>query len=337
MGIHKTGSTAIQRTLHANPEHLRRAGFDYDWQTTCHFSTTLMGIAPGDETAPERERGRMATFLGRSATHTFLFSSERYCGNFLTGYSEAPMIARHLKRIYEAHEVSIVIYLRRQGRFLESAYAQSIRKGKRWTLDQYAASVDKGAYHGDRLLNAFSDAFGREAIHVRVYEKAQLASGSTVIDFLALLGGTWDASWTTPAFVNQGCSRTGLEIARAVSPWLPPRESEIFYGLLQGVCAHRPHDRIAFFTPEERADVLATYEETNAHIAREWLGRSDGKLFREPPDSDAVPVRHPEVPVAEIGAVLREMALWYGDRLPPVLLQKVLSGLQKRFVSREAA
>jgi hypothetical protein len=35
-------------------------------------------------------------------------------------------------------------------------------------------------------------------------------------------------------------------------------------------------------SPAERADLVVRYSETNAEIAREYMGRDDGVLFRDP-------------------------------------------------------
>ena len=107
-------------------------------------------------------------------------------------------------------------------------------------------------------------------------------------DFLQILGlGLWD-EYRQPAHVsNLRLPDNVVEIKRLINSidsyqkkgipnfyWDAIRKA---YGL--GTMKEIPEHKAGMFSPEEREEYMSQFAESNAHVAKEYLNRADGKLF----------------------------------------------------------
>ena len=205
IGLSKTGTSSIQRTLAGQRAALQALGVYYP-QSPGVVNHALLpaslvsdpgrlwafnpafwdGMAPCDrlERFTEAWREEMA---GLPAwVERCVISSEMISG-LLRDNDEVARLADLLRRDFDPIEV--VVYLRRQDRHSASAYSQWLRNGilrppslpestwaENWLLD-YAD-----------LLKRFADNFGQAAVRPRIYERETLRNGDVLDDFLHATG-----------------------------------------------------------------------------------------------------------------------------------------------------
>ncbi len=199
IGSPKTGTTSIQNVFTRNRAALaemgvfypptfaaRQAHHDLAWAMRNKFGLARQsGIQPGaslDEIAEE-----LVSAVCQSPAPAAVVSSEAF---FHLGRQSRKAL-QLLRRVFSPFEVRIVVYLRRQDLFFESNYAQNVKAGA-YHRDppetRFLATLEQQWLCYDRLLRPWEQAFGRENIVLRVFERAQLQGGDAVTDFLHVLG-----------------------------------------------------------------------------------------------------------------------------------------------------
>jgi len=208
-------------------------------------------------------------------------------------YSE---IARELATIvsgYENAHLKMVIYFRRQDEWYESSWKQTGHKiAGLSSANDYAENHDlQWLFH----LRKWSEEIGHDNILVRAYEKIQMPDG-LLSDFLSAVGiECGHTNWNKPVKndLNEkpGLSRDILEIlflSKHLYKKAPDqRPIRFFSNNLGQEYKKKPFEKYQMLSPGQRIHILETYDEMNKTIAREYLGREDGRLFYEPwPDPD---------------------------------------------------
>ena len=125
---------------------------------------------------------------------------------------------------------------------------------------------------------------------VRVYENGQFggAEHNLISDYLETIGVELNDEFRLPEeTLNHGLAGNFVEMKRLLNGIKEYQKMENF---MRGPMTyasdhhleHNPEGKTNMFTYEEQMDFLKRYEESNARTAREFLGRKDGVLFREP-------------------------------------------------------
>jgi hypothetical protein len=139
------------------------------------------------------------------------------------------------------------------------------------------------------VLSPWSQAFGKENVVVRCHEKKQMPDG-LFCDFLNTVGLRYDTSYRIPQErVNISLNWDLIEIIRLCN--IRFRNDPRFHHFVVSSCARinreSKEEKQRLLSPQQRRDIIARYEESNANVAREYLGRTDGRLFYAPlPDPD---------------------------------------------------
>jgi hypothetical protein len=178
IGIHRTGTTGLQRGLAANRDRLAAQGKCYPFAGTNHQDIAwalhrgkLDGKGLGKQLEPYAGQGHI------------IMSGEDFCIHRELGWL-AP-----LKAVYD---VEAVVYLRRQDHWLMSWYNQHVK----WPFSRRHAVMTPKEFLGcldefywldfEKMLALWEAALGREKVHVRVIEKGQVTDA--IGDFLAITG-----------------------------------------------------------------------------------------------------------------------------------------------------
>ena len=315
LGLPKTGTTSIQSMLARNRPALERIGFRYN-RTFGLTGQSLLGmrifaLAPYAGTEKNAsafrqtiERMDPAEFtalddairdeIERYPSHTFLFSNEKLFDILPSDEGVAALVAYFAERF---ERVRYVIYLRRQDLHATSSYAQSANGGNAYAFDDVIEHyARRAAYRYHDGLERLAARAGRESIVVRVYERGQLDDGDVTHDFLNVAGIDRSALAPSEKHHNATWDRSAVAFTQAVAQHLTTRENSVatdpwrmaIMGM-QNVQQDRP--RVAL--SKKRAEAfLAGFAEQNEAVARGWLGREDGVLFRDPvtgPDEDVLP------------------------------------------------
>ena len=220
VGTGKTGTTSLQTFLAENNEKLK----DYGWcypdlrgdmkyvagEEPYHIiqnGDILKSYARCSRLYRVLREGRLKQALVKNlkASHTIL-SYEGFWDEW-DGATTADSI-RYVKKLYD--NVKVIVYLRRQDRFIESTWNQIIKAGGvsgDHVTQEYSEFSGYGPYGSvqefrahspyanvsteyKRKLDEISQVVGRENVIVRVFEKGQFMGGrgDVISDFLQVLG-----------------------------------------------------------------------------------------------------------------------------------------------------
>ena len=179
IGTHKTGTSALQSLLTRAAGRLARRGVRYlesgrENRIAHHpLAWALRGRRQTSMEVWERVRAELA----ESPARVNLVSTEGF-------WFEDP--AEVKRQLGPCGEVKIVAYLRRQDAYMQSLYKQTVASGRK--VD-FATWMEEMGRRGDYLsvVDRWAEAFGREAILVRPYERDG-ATVDVVDDFFSLVG-----------------------------------------------------------------------------------------------------------------------------------------------------
>jgi len=330
IGLHKTGTSAIQQFLRDNSKNLEEQGILYP-----------QGIVPAGDHNPlawclvhERYFPRRKEFYVENASmnhwrklHEVV--SQSSATRIILSGEDFSLIddPGQLAALCEPYDTRVIVYLRRQDQYLQSVYNQMV-KSYEWSLtepfEEFLLHHHLGdVMHYDRLLHRWANAFSRERIKVGVYDKSRLAHG-LIADFAARSGVLLTENTCMPDTpVNQSLPHHFLEIKRILNRIDFSRTQH--EALLQALFAvsraqgwnNRVHTEHQLMSGSRRKAFLAAFEEGNRKVAREYLNE-DSSLFPapvyEPSFNEAVTPKSPDaLPDSEtlleqvVGPLLRQL------------------------------
>lgn len=283
IGLPKTGTTFLQTTLLKNRAALLEQGILYPMAGL--VSAGHMLFAPGVLSEQRKQLSDVSRLLDRArpelwdalaeevreANPNSVILSTEY-------FTEAENLIA-LKRLCDkvTANVAVIVYLRRQDDYVEAGWSQAVKAGmtaEPLNLRQYDPRCDWQLF-----LDRWAAMFGRNALHVRVYGKAVRSTG-IVNDFASIVG--FDAS----TFDQQSSDRN----ERLHDAVLDYRRIENALGMMDSDLAQRASLRLGGkplpmpmvdALHNVRAQFLACFAESNAVVARDYLGRANGQLFDE--------------------------------------------------------
>lgn len=302
IGMPKTGTSHIQNFLYNNEKALNKYGYTFP-----HFK-----IIPGVG------KGRNAYFLRyklyqedgerdlaaeqQLVEHNFDIickAAENYDKIILTEeglWNIEPLVwTRYIEEAKKSNfDTKIIVYLRRQDLFLQSYWAQVV---KEWSVDSFSDYIDSDHYHTltldywDKLESLAAD-FGKENLIVRPYEKQQYQGKTRDLtsDFLKLLGIEDMDDFIMPDHLyNPSLTGKYLELKRHLNrnPEIAGYQSLIKDQLVKLMKEKKDISTMSsgiYYEPGQQQKLMSRFEEGNEKVARDYLGREDGKLFLDPID-----------------------------------------------------
>lgn len=259
VGSSKTGTTSIQGCLNKNPDMLAEHGVRFIRTGRKHIAHTPIHRALRGETAVGLWQD-IETELKDNGAKVGILSSEYF---FYPRSAEGfdAYMPPHLKE-----NTKVVAYIRRQDKYLESAYKQHVKVGK--------VRPDPKAYYDQRkhqfqyidALNSHAQAFGTENVIVRPYERPRLKGGDVVQDFLQAIGLPEDERFNTQAAgSNKSLSREASEAVGMIARNTSMNARQIMREMQRsGDPALLRSDDV--FDWAERREMMAYYAPTNAEI-----------------------------------------------------------------------
>lgn len=182
-----------------------------------------------------------------------------------------------------------IFYLRRQDEWMESAWKQWDNKlPGNPDIAEYAR-IARRDWH--EVMVDWSKRFPKESFRVRPYEKQQL-QGGLISDFFITLG--YDATLSselapTPESNltrNSGFSPDVLSMLTLLRELNTDRHDHRLFDLLADLLGEqykkREFESYRLLSPQDRIRVLESCQESNERVAREFMGREDGRLFLDP-------------------------------------------------------
>ena len=131
---------------------------------------------------------------------------------------------------------------------------------------------------------------GKENMLVRVYENGQFAGkdNNLLSDYLDTLGIDFNDKFVVAEeTLNHGLDGNFVEMKRILNGIKEYQGLDNFMRMPMTYASdakleQNPQKKTTMFAYQEQVEFLKEYEESNAKAAREFLGREDGILFREP-------------------------------------------------------
>jgi hypothetical protein len=301
IGSGKTGTGAIQAFMNNNREIL----FSKHSCLYPNTNTTVSEYTKGNcrahvdffknKSEPEiiQEIHSIIAFSNRNNVQKIVFSWE----GLFERYKFARVIKDALAGCNNCN-VHIILYLRRQDHWLESAWKQWFSVSKEYKdFDHF---VDSYTITWDGYLNAWSDVFGKGQTFVQPYESIQLEDG-LIANFLTKIGIRYqDNHWIEDKKTeyNLGLHEDIIEILHLNREFYSDHNSShlqnFFSRYLPEEYKKKPFEKYSLIPPKKRIEILNRYEPMNRYIAEHFLKRADGRLFYEPGPSDDDPWKQTE-------------------------------------------
>ena len=276
-GAAKTGSTLVQKALNANREKLGAKGYAvlvrHDYET-----------ATGGAHARWRRRGagienvalgfaRLRDQLEHESlvlSHEDLFATVQ---SFRRGpvYRSAGDVLRLAVKELRPERITVLFYVRRQDRFVESAYLQTVRMGSTLTFEEFMEPVADEYLRWDVLVDQMRAALPDGAdLRVKYFETIKtLGSRGFVRDFFAATGAGVPPTFSfNTESVNRGYSDVALQIALLGNGLLEKQDTQELRHFLDAHFSNLTHPPPRLLTPERRAGLLATLAPSNEALHR---------------------------------------------------------------------
>lgn len=235
IGTEKTGTTTLQQFLATNRASLRANGFLYPAFPGAMNHTGLAAFAMAPEradpirtpfgyagpadAAPLRARIAAAAADELDPGLTAIFCSE-HCHSRLVNAAEVATLRDFLAAHFDEIEVSVC--LRRQDQLAVSLHSTRIKSGGTSPAVLPNAGPDSPYFNYDRFLGLWEQAFGREHVHVRLFDRRTLVGGDIVADFVETWGLAGAAPYVPVADLNASLSPLALEFLRRVNAGAAP-------------------------------------------------------------------------------------------------------------------
>jgi hypothetical protein len=291
-GIHRTGTSSLQRFLHQNREILARHNITYPG-TEIHHQKTAWALKRN----PSDYKVINQLLENHGDSKLCVLSGEDFCIHTDLSW---------LAELASKHDVHALFYLRRQDHWVMSWYNQHIkwpfdRAKSRMSKDEFLASIDD-FYWLDfhTMLLRWSTLIGKDKLSVAVIEPGQVEDVTS--DFVQRAGLPSAELMPIERRDNDSLPVHVLEVARQLGLFeLPPKArirviSALTRGLSDKACPER-----TILSPEERTKILLKFEHSNRNVAKEFLSRDI--LFHEPPPAAGEPYfRFPEMSKEEFVA-----------------------------------
>ena len=181
-----------------------------------------------------------------------------------------------------------LVYLERQDHCLVSCYCEFVKKG--WD----GSGLDFGSFLLEQsfvdlnyfdLLRTFARSFNPREVIVRAIEREQLIGGDLIDDFSDFLGIRDLLARAKKPPVQRPWSRPAIEILRCLNKSLKDGESfedGLAESLDEELELRAPADSGFYSSEDPRRELLLRCEPQNALLAKAYLKREDGVLFKEP-------------------------------------------------------
>lgn len=295
IGRPKTGTTALQKYLFAHRDELLQQGWLYPESGMFDGAHHQLALAlnnniPADLShIPHSDLDTLVHGLDveidRHQPNRLILSSEFF--SLLT-----PDIQRsgreRLAALFDGHDVKIITYFRNQCDYLESSYSQEVKNGRMKKPVAYEAfemaCLRRKGLNYLWATNQWSEVFGKDSIIVRPFEKSQLKDKDIIADFAAIAGFSLVSDAIAPRrTVNVGltCQRIDLMNRLAALPFTD-FERELLFDTISSLPPLVSEEAGYTFLGEQvRQQLIRDYSDSNAVLAREFLGQDDGILFRD--------------------------------------------------------
>lgn len=297
IGYNKTGSSSLQAMLAERRDVLASVGIYYPISGThnnAHYalSSALIGYPDSLPKGPPVQAAiaeDLASELNSvSGMQELVFSSEYFC---CASPSQIARTKHWLSEVFPSAKVRIITYLRRHDEWFTSLFNQAEKhyQGRQSIMHDpdissfiiYALSSSHPSPHYLKVLDSWADAFGKDAIIVRPFQRSKLNNACVCDDFLSL----FDRS--IPPFAkprtNESLSEERLILTMIWNRVIGERFPQEYF-LSDGSMPDRsplPESLVSTIrlTQMQKNNIVKLFEEEYAEIKRKFIAGLDETLF----------------------------------------------------------
>lgn len=271
IGLHKTGTTLIQKMLGENLEALSVRGITCLRTRGDYPASKLVRGFWGGKPALEEALRRGADRAFRKELEDLpgdrLVVSEEDIQGKATGpngslYPMASRAAECMAKVCASHETTVIIYLREQASFFESFYVQRVKQGGSLSFAEYLEDLDLDRLSWRPLVQAWRREFGR--VVVRRYEDIFSEGRDAYLRrFMRSVAPGFAPVLPADSRANAGYSEEGLRIARHANRFLDADQRKRLRKFLERQFSNTEGNRPGLFSEAQKADLREKYHEEN--------------------------------------------------------------------------
>ncbi|MCK5917021.1 MAG: hypothetical protein KAG34_01255 [Cocleimonas sp.] len=181
------------------------------------------------------------------------------------------------------HQIKIIIYLRAQERFIQSVYAQRVKRhGEVEPIEKFIQQrlKENSILNYYNLLNKFSKVFGKNNLIIRVYEKEQLINSNLLDDFLDSIGLKAENIFSTnKKWVNKALGKKTIFLSRIINRYMPFPIALRLINLIERINIDQLSLESDIISCKLKNEIITTFSDSNIKLAEVYLNRSNGLLF----------------------------------------------------------
>lgn len=336
IGQTKTATTTLQAFFFENRNWLLENGIYYPECPDTHPIKTqhrflvepLAGL-----NLPLPERVGAWEYLERkidaSDQDKILISEEVFWHLFEKRPSERKTVIEWIRQRLANHEVKVVCYLRRQDKWIESWYNQIIKTDVNALSsldykDFIQTYREYGLLNYSEALQPWSDAFGKENLIVRPFEKSGFHKGDVIADFMNILGCELNDRLVRPRDQQVSLCNSACELSLIFNR--TPQAAEFKKRFMRVI---KQYDAdvtdIRRFTSRELSEsLLREFDESNRSLASDYAMNSNGFF-----DNTLAGYEHGEYPGLSVQELAKFMFYLFEEQ------QSQIRGLRKRLLDIE--
>ncbi|MFN3210780.1 MAG: hypothetical protein ACE369_17610 [Roseovarius sp.] len=192
-GMHKTGSSSIQQTLHKHAF----PGITYaPWRTSNHSGQFVLLFheepehhvgfqkngAPADSLRKQRAEWleKFDRALG-NCSDTFVISAEAISAGHPSNVAAQRKMVAHLRKFTD--DIELVVYVRPPAGYMQSAFQQKVKGGGLASFD-----LERRWPNYRQRFQPLIDSFSDFKVSLRLFDRNKLTGGDVVTDFVQSLG-----------------------------------------------------------------------------------------------------------------------------------------------------
>ena len=301
VGVPKTGTSLIQRTMRQLRPELRSSGIAYIDRKAMHRLRDRPSWA-AYATGPKENRPRFLSDLrdvvkrerlrALPKARAVVMSNESMIGRIAPEFGDPywPRATAALTDVVTALKPSstrVVMYIRRQDRLIESLYMQRIHLGGslNWTKFHRAVCGDDRVRYQD-LVQAIAEVPTVEKISVAPFELIGAGGGRFVTHFMESLDLGIEAlvaDRDDPKPSNPSYTQPAYELAMKINKRLEtPAQRELTRKYLRELFPADEYPKAQLLTNEQRSELIEIYRPANEKFFAEYLSEFPVDSYSSP-------------------------------------------------------
>jgi len=220
VGLHKTGTTAIQDFLFLNRDKLLSQGYLYPITEFHPLGQQRVAYAFNGEVNPHLDQSKVSQNEELFEKLTQVISQDNYQVLIVSSENFTPSgnksVLKKIKHFFCEFDIKIVFYLRRQDSYKESLYREHIKLPNSETVSFKRFNVPYVLDY-EKRLKPWVDVFGEQNIIVRSYDQLISEKADVINDFCEIIGLDISQYEKPKKNSNSTISNIAMELIRALN------------------------------------------------------------------------------------------------------------------------